>query len=269
MPEGAAIAPHIQVAPESLEQAHFLDAACAGDADLRSDVESLISADRGSTRSIASAVEQEASRVIDCQFPGDRLGAYRIVRELGRGGVGAVFLATRDDEQYQKNVAIKVVKRGMDTAEVLERFRYERQILANLDHPYIAHLFDGGTTNDGRPFFVMEYVEGQPVDQFCRERNLDLKERLRLFLRICDAVAYAHRNLVVHRDLKPANILVSASGEPKLLDFGVAKLLSGNSGFETVATTRLFTPDYASPEQVMGPPGHHGDGHLFARRGSL
>jgi tetratricopeptide (TPR) repeat protein len=187
---------------------------------------------------------------------GGRLGAYRIVQEIGRGGMGAVYLATRDDDQYRKQVAIKVVKRGMDTAEVLERFRHERQILANLEHPYIARLIDGGTTADGRPFFVMDYVEGVPVDVFCRERALCVKERCQLFLRICEAVSHAHRNLVVHRDLKPGNIFVTADGTPKLLDFGVAKLLSTDAGSGITATmaTRPLTPEYASPEQVHGLP---------------
>jgi eukaryotic-like serine/threonine-protein kinase len=241
------------------DQSRYLDEACADDDELRAEVESLMRADRGSGQIIASVVENEATLLFDVQLPGERLGSYRVVREIGRGGMGAVFLAVRDDDQYQKQVAIKVVKRGMDTAEVLERFRYERQILANLDHPYIARLHDGGTTGDGRPFFVMEYVEGKPIDIFCAEHSLDTRARLRLFLHVCEAVAHAHRNLVVHRDLKPANIFVTAGGTPKLLDFGVAKLIGGNAGAgATAATTmammRLFTPEYASPEQVRGLP---------------
>jgi tetratricopeptide (TPR) repeat protein len=190
-------------------------------------------------------------------FAGARLGAYRVVREIGRGGMGSVYLAERDDDQFHKLVAIKVVKRGMDTEEVLGRFRHERQILAGLEHAYIARLIDGGTTPDGRPFFVMEKVEGQPVDVYCREHNLNLKSRLRLFVRICEAVSYAHSNLVVHRDLKPGNILVTAEGVPKLLDFGVAKLLDpdADSGLtSTVYGAGPLTPEYASPEQVRGLP---------------
>ncbi|HLW77326.1 MAG TPA: serine/threonine-protein kinase, partial [Bryobacteraceae bacterium] len=184
-----------------------------------------------------------------------RIGAYRIGGEIGRGGMGAVYLATRDDDQFHKRVAIKVVKPGMDTSEVLARFRYERQILANLDHPYIASLYDGGTTRDGRPFFVMEYVEGQPVNLYCSEHGLNVEARCRLFVSICEAVAHAHRNLVVHRDLKPANILITAQAMPKLLDFGLAKLLDRNaSGHTTAAMVRHFTPAYASPEQVRGLP---------------
>ncbi|MGA8029610.1 MAG: serine/threonine-protein kinase, partial [Bryobacteraceae bacterium] len=235
------------------EQARFLDKCCAGDRELRAEVESLIQADTGSGEFIAAAVEGEASLLLASQFRDDRLGPYRILRQLGRGGMGAVFLAIRDDQQYRKQVAIKIVKRGMDTAEVLQRFRHERQILANLDHPFIAHLYDGGTTLDGLPFFVMEYVEGQPLDVFCQQHELDTKTRLRLFLKICEAVAYAHRNLVVHRDLKPANICVTATGTPKLLDFGIAKLVTAEPKTMTTAL-QAFTPDYASPEQVRGEP---------------
>jgi hypothetical protein len=171
--------------------------------------------------------------------------------------MGAVYLGERDDEHYRKLVAVKVVKRGMDSAEVLARFRHERQILASLEHPYIARLIDGGTTPDGRPFFVMEYVQGQPIDVYCREHGLNLDSRLRLFLRVCEAVSYAHRSLVVHRDLKPGNIFVSGEGIPKLLDFGVAKLLDPGSDPGLTATSAVMgplTPEYASPEQIRGLP---------------
>jgi len=237
------------------EAQRFLEASCAGDTELRAEVESLLAADRKNGAGIAAAVETEASLLLDSPRPGERLGAYRILREIGRGGMGAVYLAVRDDELYRKQVAIKVVKRGMDTAEVLARFRYERQILANLDHPYIAGLYDGGTTSDGRPFFVMEFVEGHAVDLFCRERALSVEARCLLFVRICEAVAHAHRNLVVHRDLKPANIFVTPEGTPKLLDFGIAKLISEGAGDGrtiTAAMARPLTPAYASPEQVRG-----------------
>jgi tetratricopeptide (TPR) repeat protein/predicted Ser/Thr protein kinase len=238
------------------EQEQFLDHACFGDTELRAEVESLLQSDRKNGASISAAVETEAALLIDSPFPGERLGAYRVLREIGRGGMGAVYLAARDDDQYRKNVAIKVVKRGMDTDAVLTRFRYERQILANLDHPYIAHVLDGGSTADGRPFFVMEYVQGRPVTEFSRQAALDVDARCRLFLRICEAVAHAHRNLVIHRDLKPGNILVAADGTPRLLDFGVAKLLGGHveSRGTTLLTEQRFTPDYASPEQVRGLP---------------
>jgi tetratricopeptide (TPR) repeat protein len=233
------------------DRALFLDRSCASDAEMRAEVESLIEADRGSAECIAGVVGGEASKLLESPFQDGRVGPYRIIRLLGRGGMGEVFLAARDDAHYQKQVAIKVVKRGMDTRDVLERFRHERQILAHLDHPFIARLHDGGATLDGRPYFVMEYVEGEPVDTFCRRNELDTEARLRLFLQICEAVAYAHRNLVVHRDLKPANILISSTGEPKLLDFGLARLVTADAS-ETMPGSRAFTPDYASPEQVRG-----------------
>ncbi len=245
---------------DAAERARFLDQACAGDAGLRAEVESLVEADRKAAAGLAAAVGYAAAELLEDEsgdadaMNGLRLGAYRVVRQIGRGGMGAVYLATRDDQQYSKQVAIKIVKRGMDTADVLGRFRHERQILANLDHPYIAKLIDGGALPDGRPFFVMDYVEGAPLDVFCRERAPNLKQRLQLFLKICEAVSHAHRNLIVHRDLKPGNILVDAGGSPKLLDFGVAKLLTPGAAYSATLTTmnRPFTPEYASPEQVKG-----------------
>ncbi len=187
---------------------------------------------------------------------GERLGPYRLAREIGHGGMGTVYLAERADEEYDQRVAVKVLKRGLDTDEVVRRFRTERQILAGLDHPNIARLLDGGTTGDGLPYLVMEHVDGRPIDVYCREEGLGLDERLALFLAVCSAVALAHRNLVVHRDLKPSNILVTADGVPKLLDFGIAKLLDPQDaeGMMTVAGWRFLTPEYASPEQVSGAP---------------
>src|SRR5208282_198956 len=172
------------------EQEHLLDIACSGDSALRTEVESLLASDRKNGAGITAAVETEAALLFDSPVPGDRLGAYRIIYEIGRGGMGAVYLATRADDQYRKQVAIKVVKRGMDSDEVLGRFRHERQILAGLEHPHIARLIDGGTTPDGRPYFVMERVQGQPIDAYCREHNLGVESRLRLFLRVCEAVSY-------------------------------------------------------------------------------
>jgi serine/threonine protein kinase/tetratricopeptide (TPR) repeat protein len=238
------------------ERRRLLDAWCEQDPELRAEVESLLASDCDRGTIIAEALKEEVSLLFDAEvLAGKRVGAYRIVREIGRGGMGAVYLATRDDEAYQKQVAVKVVKPGMDTADFLDRFRHERQILAGLEHPYIARLFDGGSTDQGLPFFVMEYVEGQPVNSFCRGNTLNNRARCDLFLKILDAVSYAHRNLVVHRDLKPGNILVTKEGTPKLLDFGLAKLIGGNGdGSHTVFNTLLrpFTPEYASPEQVLG-----------------
>ena len=229
--------------PDS-ERDAFLARACGGDAGLRSEVESLLRADAAGDSAIAAAIGSEVSALLDDQtsLVGTRMGPYRLLKEIGRGGMGAVYLGERDDELYRKLVAVKVVKRGMDSAEVLARFRHERQILAGLEHPYIARLIDGGTTPDGRPFFVMEYVQGQPIDAYCREQGLDPKSRLRLFLRVCEAITYAHRALVVHRDLKPSNILVSAEGIPKLLDFGVAKLLDPASGPGLTSTSAAMGP---------------------------
>jgi len=181
-----------------------------------------------------------------------RIGPYRLLRELGHGGMGTVFLAARADEQFEKRVALKVV-RGSDSAEVIRFFRRERQILAGLEHPNIARLLDGGTTDDGLPYFVMEHVEGEPIDRYCDARKLAIPERLKLFEEACSAVQYAHRSLVVHRDLKPGNILVTGEGVPKLLDFGIAKLLNpGVAGVGSGETIVAMTPEYASPEQVRG-----------------
>lgn len=239
------------------EQAAYLRRHCQDDYALFGQVESLLLADRSSGRSIQSAIQGAARGLLDQGgvIPGgQRVGNYRILHELGHGGMGTVYLAVRDDEVYAKQVAIKVVKRGMDTAAVLGRFRYERQILAHLEHPYIARLLDGGSTDEGVPFFVMEYIPGLPIDVFCREQKLSFNQRCRLFLNVLEAVSYAHRSLVVHRDLKPGNILVDADGNPKLLDFGVAKLLGPDQGDDLTlrAAERPFTWAYASPEQVLG-----------------
>ncbi|MEO1370620.1 MAG: serine/threonine-protein kinase, partial [Acidobacteriota bacterium] len=183
----------------------------------------------------------------------DRIGPWRVVRLLGRGGMGAVFLAERDDEAYERQVAIKVISAGFEAPVVYRRFLAERQILASFDHPNIARLLDGGAAHDGRPYLVMEYVDGVPLDRFCFDTGADLRARLRLFLKVCGAVAYAHRQLVVHRDLKPSNILVTPEGEPKLLDFGIAKLLDPAGLPQELELTRtanaVLTPKWASPEQ--------------------
>jgi len=189
--------------------------------------------------------------------PGDRIGRYRIEEEIGRGGMGVVYRATRDEEGFVQQVAIKLIDAGMLSQEILKRFRAERQILALLDHPNIARLIDGGSTTDGRPFLVMEYVSGAPLLAWCDQRRLGIAERLATFLTVCDAVQFAHQRLVVHRDLKPENILVTADGSPRLLDFGIAKLLSPEgvaAGTLTLPMNRMLTPDYASPEQIRGEP---------------
>ena len=215
----------------------FVAEACAGDSGLRGEVETLLRAD------------EPGSGFLDLDRTPERLGAWRIVREIGRGGMGTVYLAERDDGQFEQRAAIKVIKRGMDTDAVLRRFYAERQILARLQHPNITRLLDGGTF-DHRPFFVMEYLEGEPLAAYCRRTNATLEQRIALFLMVCDAVEYAHRNLILHRDLKTGNILVDASGTPKLLDFGIAKLLEQDGAAEQTAIA--LTPQAASPEQVRG-----------------
>jgi len=185
--------------------------------------------------------------------PRQRLGPYRILSVLGRGGMGVVYRAERDDGKFEQRVAIKVVSTGLNTPAFVQRFQQEYRILANLEHPNIARLLDAGTTEDGLPYFVMEFVEGQPIDRFCVEHKLSVPERLRLILPVCDAVQFAHQKLIVHRDLKPDNILVTEQGIPKLLDFGIAKVLSEVPG-RNEATLMAMTPAYASPEQVRGEP---------------
>lgn len=184
------------------------------------------------------------------------IGQYKIIRRIGQGGMGAVYLAARADDQYQKQVAIKLVRTGMNSGFVLRRFLSERQILASLDHPNIARLLDGGTTPDGRPYFVMEYIEGEAITEYCDKNRLSTIERLKLFQKVCAAVHYAHQNLVIHRDIKPSNILVTSDGTPKLLDFGIAKLLNPETADQPAETTAtaagMMTPVYASPEQVRG-----------------
>lgn len=253
----------LALAREPHERGRLIEAACAGDAQLRREVEDLFAAHDASPAFIAHPVFGETrvgllSQPLPESFVGKRFGSYKVISELGRGGMGTVCLGVRDDEQYQKRVAIKFVKRGMDTDEIIQRFRYERQILAGLDHPNIARILDGGTTEDRLPYFVMEYAEGLPINRYCDAHRLNTTERLHLFRTVCLAVSYAHQNLVVHRDLKPNNIIVTEAGQPKLLDFGIAKLLKPDlfpqAVIPTGISTRPMTPDYASPEQVRGLP---------------
>src|SRR5215470_1310681 len=237
----------------------FLDEACEGDEPLRLEVESLLAGERAGAEGFletplwTSAVFESA---LSDSWVGRRIGAYEVVALIGEGGMGSVYRGTRADEQYQKQVAIKVVRQGLGTAFALAQFRAERQILANLDHPHIARLLDGGTTDTGLPYLVMELVDGEPIDEYCNSRKLSIDERLRLFLRVCSGVQYAHQHLVIHRDLKPGNIFVTSDGTPKLLDFGIAKILdpatSSGTSEVTMNTMRMLTPEYASPEQVRG-----------------
>ena len=205
---------------------------------------------------VVASTARSLSESADDPWVGRQIGAWTIKQRIADGGMGAVFLAERSDREYAQTAALKIMTAQLLAKDAVARFRAERQILASLNHPNIAKLIDGGSTTENLPYLVLEYVDGLPVDVYCDENRLDIEARLKLFMKVCDAVDYAHRNLVVHRDLKPNNILVDSSGEPKLLDFGIAKLLESNSILQTVAVTQegtlLLTPEYASPEQVRG-----------------
>jgi tetratricopeptide (TPR) repeat protein len=231
----------------------FLDRACAGQPELRREVESLLTAESEGARAIPEAVGRLAAS-IEPEGEGARVGPYRLLRKLGEGGMGVVYLAHRDDDEFRQEVALKLVR--VRAALAVTRFRHERQILAALEHPNIARLFDGGTTAGGTPYLVMEHVRGEHITAHCEARKLDRRARLQLFLKVCAAVHHAHQRLVIHRDIKPSNILVTDEGEPKLLDFGIAKLLDGAPGAmpETQTGMQVLTPDYASAEQVRGGP---------------
>jgi len=230
------------------ERQAFVHSASASDPDLGDELAELLA----SHEEAGSFLEADAAALAP---PLGRIGPYELLRELGHGGMGTVYLAARADDEYRQTVALKLIRRGMDTDLVVSRFRNERQILASLHHPNIAALLDGGTTPGGNPYLVMEYVDGQPIDRYCETRRLPIRERLELFLPVCRAVQHAHASLVVHRDLKPGNILVTGDGQPKLLDFGLAKLVDPAIGVDQTATQqRFFTPSYASPEQIQGRP---------------
>ncbi len=240
----------VELPPSEREAA--LARACGADRALREEVEALL-AEAGPV-TLADGV-REAVLGLGAPAPGTRTGPWEIVKEIGRGGMGTVYLARRADGAFERDVALKLVGPGLDSDAFLERFRRERQILASLAHPNIAALLDGGTTEDGRPYLAMEFVDGRPIDVFCREERVPLEGALRLFRDVCSAVQHAHRNLVVHRDLKPSNILVTKDGVAKLLDFGLARLLTPEAGADRTATeNRLLTPAFASPEQVRGDP---------------
>jgi tetratricopeptide (TPR) repeat protein len=244
-------------AVDPAERSQFVAERCADDDELRRE---LMAAFNDTGSGMTAAVHHAASTAIEAEATGAgrRMGPYRIIRALGRGGMGAVYLAVRDDDQFHKEVAIKTLKFDLESGPAVARFRHERQILAHLEHPNIARLLDGGTTELGTPYIVLEYVAGVQIGEWCERQQLSIDGRLRLFLQVCDAVQYAHQHLIVHRDIKPGNILVTSDGVPKLLDFGIAKLLDAGAlaGFETRGVTAtgalLMTPDYVSPEQVRG-----------------
>jgi len=231
----------------------FLDEACGADFGLREQIERLLAADAeaGSFLARPAAVPPE----IAASTSPARLGPYRLLCEIGSGGMGTVYLARRDDDEYEREVAVKILRAGLGGEEAVQRFLAERQILARLEHPGIARLYDGGSTEDGRPYLVMELIAGLPLDDYCDRHELGIDARLDLFRRVCAAVQHAHQHLLVHRDLKPANILVTADGEPKLLDFGIAKQLAPDAAVDLTRTgSRVMTPSSASPEQIRGDP---------------
>jgi eukaryotic-like serine/threonine-protein kinase len=240
----------------------YVEAACASDPLLLHEVQRLLEAERQAgtgflnlpTRSVALEIDDTPHD----KMSGRRVGVYQVAEQIGAGGMGEVYRAFRADDQYSKQVALKVVRSGQGSRFVFERFKNERQILASLDHPNIARLLDGGTTDDGAPYFVMELIEGKSLYEYCDEHKLQILDRLKLFQQVCSAVQFAHQHLVVHRDVKPGNILVTADGTPKLLDFGVSKILDADSSLNTADLTvtafRAFTPAYASPEQIKGEP---------------
>jgi len=251
----------------------FLDARCAGESDLRGEVEKLLGhaelagdfmeSPVWTDSFVDSSVKQVISGSLNStneakdDFTGLVVGPYRLVDEIGRGGMGTVYRGERIDGEFTQEVAVKLLRRGLDSDFIVKRFRHERQILASFEHPFIARLLDGGTTLDGVPYFVMEYIRGGvTVFEWCDNRRLDIRARLKLFLKICSALEYAHERMIVHRDIKPSNILINRSGAPKLLDFGIAKILDPEliheSFHPTASVVRMMTPDYASPEQVRG-----------------
>ncbi|HEY1895160.1 MAG TPA: serine/threonine-protein kinase, partial [Terracidiphilus sp.] len=240
----------------AFEREPYLAQACAGDPELRREVDSLLKAASEAGSAFMDRPAADLMQAPEDSDPsqtriGRRLGPYQIVAEIGRGGMGEVYRAARIDGQFDQQVAIKLVRVGMGSAFIVERFLHERQILATLTHPNIARLLDGGTTPDGVPYLVMELIEGERIDAWCQARRLSVSDRLRLFLEVCGAVQHAHQRLVIHRDIKPGNILVTGDGLPKLLDFGIAKILDPSGDSETTVA-RPMTPEYASPEQIRG-----------------
>jgi serine/threonine protein kinase len=249
------------IAVDTRERPSFIATACAGDDVVRLAVERLLLAHQRSGAFIEASPVADIVRELaadDDPLASRCIGEYRTVREIGRGGMGAVYLARRASSANSPLVALKLIRRGRDSEQVVARFHTERKILSLLDHPNIARLLDGGTTEDGRPYFVMDYIAGQAIDAFARTHELSLEDRLSLFGHVCSAVSYAHERRVIHRDIKPANILVTSDGVPKLLDFGIAKVLHAHgeqeAGLATHPDARPLTPEYASPEQVAALP---------------
>lgn len=249
------LAAALDLRPE--ERTAFVRQACGSDPALLAEVESLLAHHDQADSLLEYSPTSRWLSLRPSAWVGKKIGVYRIIRELGEGGMAMVFLGERDDQQFRKRVAIKMLRPGFYTVEIVHRFRNERQTLAALDHPNIVKLLDGGSTEDGLPYLVMDYVEGLPIDEYCRSRQLSVRSRLQLFLSVCAAIRYAHQNLVIHRDLKPGNILITKDGMPRLLDFGIAKLLNPEllqTPLVTQTEWRPMTLEYASPEQVRGGP---------------
>lgn len=245
----------LAVAPD--ERGPWLRRACGEDTDLLHELQTLLAHDDARQQTLERAVQAEADAVLEglrAQRQGERFGAWEIVGHVADGGMGAVYRARRADGAFEQVAALKLLGPSLLGEQGRRRLEAERQILAGLNHPHIARLLDGGSSAQGVPYLVMEFVDGLPIDEYCNAHGLDTPARLRLFLRVCDAVDYAHRNLVVHRDIKPSNLLVTADGTPKLLDFGISKLLDAADPSLTGADQRLFTPARASPEQISGAP---------------
>jgi eukaryotic-like serine/threonine-protein kinase len=247
---------------DSHSRGQYLDSACAENGSMRGEVESLLQSYEQDEAFLELPAAIEAAELVVNAAPaawiGRRLGSYQLLDEIGEGGMGAVYRAVRADGMFEKQVAVKLIRRGLSTDFFVSRFKNERQILAGLQHPNIASLLDGGVTEEGLPYVVLEFVAGVPIDEYCVRHDLSITDRLRLFRTVCSAVQYAHQNLIVHRDLKPGNILVTEDGVPKLLDFGIAKILDpgeeDTSRDRTLTVMRIMTPDFASPEQVRGDP---------------
>lgn len=244
---------------EVFERKNFLDKLSLS-SEMRSELETFLAME-AETKDFMSATADNVMKDFFSQIEfnenltvGRKIGIYKIEKEIGFGGMGAVYLAERSDGEISQKVAIKMLRREFNVEKIRQTFRREKEILAKLSHPFIARLLDAGTTDDGIPFLVMEYVEGEQIDKYCERKNLPLTTRLKLFNRICDAVAFAHRNLIIHRDLKPSNIIVTDKGEPKLLDFGISKILNAENSNDSQTVTMLgaMTPEYTSPEQIKG-----------------
>jgi serine/threonine protein kinase len=241
------------------ERKQYVEKACENDKELLPEIESLLESDNDAESVLRSLIAddlKEVAQTSNLSEIGLQLGPYHLVRELDSGGMGVVYLAVRSDDHYFQVVAIKMIRKGHDSPELVHRFRLERQILATLNHPYIGTILDGGETRDGRPFIVMEYVEGQPITLASKSRGLSIRQRIELFRSVCSAVHYAHQKLIIHRDIKPSNVMVTPEGIVKLIDFGISKPpapdLVLNDGSPTATSLRRMTPDYASPEQIQG-----------------